>query len=441
MVGYGGFGGSAGGRIQFVKREKSADAEGGAGGNMASKFAGKALRSEMAKADGQLQSDFESVLKGEAIYLPNFHCAKRDFSLLAGLAKDMEEHEGATEGGGMVNWSKHLKHENPEFSPTFKRVVDAMAAHFDVEVYATRLNFYRDGTDWKPFHHDSHAYGGREKREDFTMGASFGSERELTFLHEPSGQQFSFPQNNGDVFAFTTEVNKRFKHGVPKLVRGPGGPRFSIIAWGRRRSLNANNGGAEGGTLRRDGEGECVGSSPGGAGHTSAASAPPPAPEKVNELVMGSGDVSALIKTFLEEEDAREERERNQKLWQKPRKGRDGSGKRSPPPPPATPARPDAASSPAPTLATAVTVPSSESRGSAPAAARLRAALGEEAYETLRASARAFQRGDTAASAFYDEAVAACGGDWAPVVELASHLPCVAKRAELLACHERREFG
>ena len=125
-----------------------------------------------------------------------------------------------------------------------------MAAHFDVEIYATRLNFYRDGTDWKPFHHDSHAYGGREKREDFTMGASFGSERELTFLHEPSGQQFSFPQQNGDVFAFTTEVNKRFKHGVPKLTRGAGGPRFSIIAWGRRRTLNANNGGAKGGELR-----------------------------------------------------------------------------------------------------------------------------------------------------------------------------------------------
>ena len=40
--------------------------------------------------------------------------------------------------------------------------------YFDVEVYASRLNFYRDGTDWKPFHHDSHAYGGKAKREDFT---------------------------------------------------------------------------------------------------------------------------------------------------------------------------------------------------------------------------------------------------------------------------------
>ena len=216
-----------GASFTFVKKEDGADAS-----NMASKFAKGAMRSEISLADGQLAADFESVIKGEAIYLPEFHCGKTDFALLAGLAKDMETHELASEGGGMVNWSKHLKHENPEFSQTFARIVHAMSEYFDVEVYATRLNFYRDGTDWKPFHHDSHAFGGREKREDFTMGASFGGERELTFLHEPSGTQFSFPQRNGDVFAFTTQVNKRFKHGVPKLTRGIGGPRFSIIAWG-----------------------------------------------------------------------------------------------------------------------------------------------------------------------------------------------------------------
>jgi hypothetical protein len=36
-------------------------------------------------------------------------------------------------------------------------------------VWRPRLNFYRDGKDWKPFHHDSHAYGGNGKKEDFTM--------------------------------------------------------------------------------------------------------------------------------------------------------------------------------------------------------------------------------------------------------------------------------
>lgn len=38
------------------------------------------------------------------------------------------------------------------------------------------------------------------------MGASFGAMRELAFKHVGSGTVFSFPQGNGDVFAFTSEV-------------------------------------------------------------------------------------------------------------------------------------------------------------------------------------------------------------------------------------------
>ena len=52
----------------------------------------------------------------------------------------------------------------------------ATSQRTDVDVFASRLNFYRDGTDWKPFHHDSHAYDHRTGiKEDFTMGASFGA--------------------------------------------------------------------------------------------------------------------------------------------------------------------------------------------------------------------------------------------------------------------------
>lgn len=46
-----------------------------------------------------------------------------------------------------------------------------------------------------------------------TVGASFGTTRELSFLHEPSGQSFTFPQANGDVFAFDSDVNAKFQHG------------------------------------------------------------------------------------------------------------------------------------------------------------------------------------------------------------------------------------
>ena len=432
-----------GASFTFVKKE---DRDGGDASNMASKFASKAMRGEISMADGQLAADFESVLKGEAIYLPEFHCGKNDFALLAGLAKDMETHELASEGGGMVNWSKHLKHENPEFSQTFARIVDAMSEYFDVDVYATRLNFYRDGTDWKPFHHDSHAYGGREKREDFTMGASFGGERELTFLHEPSGSQFSFPQRNGDVFAFTTEVNKRFKHGVPKLTRGIGGPRFSIIAWGRRRALTSRNGGGgEGGsgevrvpTPREAGlYGGFANGYPGGGRRASSSSAAASSfssghagDEKVNELVMGSGECSELIRRYIREEEGRERARRGGQGG-----GRGSAGRVAV----STAANKSAAILPPPRAPVTPTVMKMrETRGSAPGAAALRSELGEERYTQLKEFARCFQRGEVDADSFYEHAKYLCDGDAGKVMALASHLPDEARRAELLAAHAER---
>jgi len=183
-----------------------------------------------------LYDDYMTILKGHCIYLPNFFSPTADYSLLKAVTHDLEQFTDKA----MINWSKHLKHENPDFSPTFKDIINKMVDYFDVEVYATRLNFYADGSDWKPFHHDSHPYIGTGVREDFTMGASFGASRQLVFLHPPSGQTFSFPQNNGDVFAFTAEANKRFQHGVPKASQIVG-PRFSIIAWGVRRNITEKN--------------------------------------------------------------------------------------------------------------------------------------------------------------------------------------------------------
>merc|ERR1712054_171200 len=146
--------------------------------NRAGVYARKIMKSHRAQVDGKLWTDYELLQKGHAIYLPNFFCKTRDFVILKALTNDLELHTA-----GMVNWSKHFKHENPVFSQTFQQIVSIMSDYFDVEVYATRLNFYPDSTSWKPFHRDSHAYGGRMQREDFTMGASFGATRELVFLH------------------------------------------------------------------------------------------------------------------------------------------------------------------------------------------------------------------------------------------------------------------
>jgi len=182
--------------------------------------------SEIDRYDPKTNNIINKLSDG-CIYIPNFFCKKNDRTIFNSLQSEIDRISEVQ----LVEWSKHHKFENPDFSETFNKIVDEMAKHFNVEVSQTRLNFYKDNSDWKPLHHDRHAYEG--KKEDFTMGASFGYSRELEFLHVESGKKFKFPQNNGDVFAFDTEINKIFMHGVPKTSKKVG-PRFSIIAWGTR---------------------------------------------------------------------------------------------------------------------------------------------------------------------------------------------------------------
>lgn len=202
--------------------------------NKASKYANQMLKSESARYGSNLDNEYKKILNNRAVYLPNFFCKTRDYNIFNKIMEELGNNNDAgndTGNDNIINWSKHKKYENPEFSETFNYIVNEMAKHFNVDVIQTRLNIYIDGRDWKPFHHDKHAYA--DQREDYTMGVSFGCTRELEFLHEESGNKFSFPQNNGDVFAFDTEINKSFMHGVPKS-RKRVGKRISIIAWGQK---------------------------------------------------------------------------------------------------------------------------------------------------------------------------------------------------------------
>jgi alkylated DNA repair dioxygenase AlkB len=201
------------------------------------------MKSEHARLDAQLTEDFNTVLKGNAIYIQRFACEKNDVKLYNALKSELSSTGGEIREG-VVSWSKHQKYENPEgASELFTKLVAMLSEYFDVDVFATRLNIYASGNDWKPYHHDSHAYGAKGVREDFTAGLSLGATRALNFLHVPTRKIFSFPQFNGDVFAFSNEVNTRFQHGVPKA-SADCGERLSIIVWGKRRSLNCRNGGA-----------------------------------------------------------------------------------------------------------------------------------------------------------------------------------------------------
>jgi hypothetical protein len=159
------------------------------------------FRGESARADAQLVDDFASVMQGRAIYLKSVVADASDFALMKALTDDMEEHakiqaaaaaaspastsssssaassSSSTSSSssstdekadkdepstppppGMISWSKHYKYEQPDF-PSFRKIVDFLSVYFDIEVLASRLNYYPDSSSWKPFHKDSHAYG------------------------------------------------------------------------------------------------------------------------------------------------------------------------------------------------------------------------------------------------------------------------------------------
>jgi hypothetical protein len=193
--------------------------------NQAGLYASALLHSQANMVNSNLYEDVQIALKGGCQYIPELVCKRNDLSLFKKLEEELKLNVK-----DIVNWSKHHKYENPEGLETFDEIVKKLCDHFNVKPLHVRLNYYFP-KDWKPFHHDSHAYSNNDK-EDITIGASFGESRELEFIHDQTNLKFKFPQNNGDVFAFNNEINKKFMHGIPKDHTCKGN-RISIIIWGK----------------------------------------------------------------------------------------------------------------------------------------------------------------------------------------------------------------
>ena len=119
--------------------------------------------------------------------------------------------------------------------PTFNMVVEKIKKYFNMSVNATRLNWYKDSSQWKPFHHDAAAVKPHiAKIQNWTVAVSFGSERDVAFEHAKTRTTISLPQSNGSLYAFGNKVNMEWKHGIPQLSpeEQHNDGRISIIAWG-----------------------------------------------------------------------------------------------------------------------------------------------------------------------------------------------------------------
>lgn len=118
--------------------------------------------------------------------------------------------------------------------PTFTFVVNKIKEFFDMDIQATRLNIYKDTSQWKPFHHDS-AYVNPEKAkvQNFTVAVSFGCCRVAAFEHAQTKTVISIPQGDGMVYCFSNDTNAIWRHGILQdmPIRDEG--RISVICWGK----------------------------------------------------------------------------------------------------------------------------------------------------------------------------------------------------------------
>jgi hypothetical protein len=127
--------------------------------------------------------------------------------------------------------------------PTFEWVLETLEKYFEMEIKATRLNYFEDDTDWKPFHKDAAAINPEKaKIQNFTVGVSFGATRDIAFERDHQDRcVLSIPLKDGTTYGFTRDINIQWRHGVPQI--GPNidrtmeerKGRISIIAWGYKQ--------------------------------------------------------------------------------------------------------------------------------------------------------------------------------------------------------------
>lgn len=119
--------------------------------------------------------------------------------------------------------------------PSFRYVVDKLRDYFGMDVKATRFNWYRDMSEWKPFHFDAAGVKPEKaKTQNFTVGVSIGATRDIAFEEVCSKKVVSFPLPSGMTYCFTRDLNTLWRHGVPQLApeKQENKGRISIIAWG-----------------------------------------------------------------------------------------------------------------------------------------------------------------------------------------------------------------
>lgn len=118
-------------------------------------------------------------------------------------------------------------------APTFNMILDRLSSFFNMEIKATRFNWYKDTSQWKPFHRDAAAIKSKQaEQQNFTVAVSFGATRDVAFEDMKTDVVISIPQSDGQIYGFARDTNILWKHGILKESTTRHEGRISIIAWG-----------------------------------------------------------------------------------------------------------------------------------------------------------------------------------------------------------------
>lgn len=104
---------------------------------------------------------YNKVLKhDDVVIVPELFGAEDDWQLYYKLVEEMTElQKSETKGSEWMSWHEgaHLIVKKPEGSENFQKVIDRLCVYFNIrkESIGYRFNWYKDSSDWKPFHHDS----------------------------------------------------------------------------------------------------------------------------------------------------------------------------------------------------------------------------------------------------------------------------------------------
>ena len=179
----------------------------------------------------------------------NKQISSRDVVVIQNLFSDMDdvynkilrEIENIKNDKIWIEWhgSTHLianDHEKwKEYSATFNKIIERFSKYFEMDIKATRLNWY-SSSDYKSFHHDAAAIDEKKaKTQNFTVGVSFGETRSVEFQHAKTRTTINISLENGMTYGFSKDVNIQWRHGIPPLPKEmPKNEkgRISIIAWG-----------------------------------------------------------------------------------------------------------------------------------------------------------------------------------------------------------------